>query len=108
MENKFIRVITDLKKETTDLRQRVVNTIIEVEILRTKTRNQYDGSDNKYRIEQARLMNILTNEFSRSDIDKLIRKEIQKVINTYCSTPYRLMDMVTTTDLITEYILEEK
>lgn len=77
--SKHIEIINRFKGEY-DLKQRVINTIVEVEIWRVKNRNDNYKIDNQYRHEQARLMNILYNNFSRGKIDRMIREELYKIL----------------------------
>ena len=89
------------------MKQKVINTIIEVEVLRIKSSFNYDGNrDVQYRCEQARLFNIISDESGRGFIDELIRKEVMKLVQIYHSASPKLLHMITTEELILEYFFE--
>ena len=101
-----LKIINDLREEK-DLKQKVINSIIEVEVLRIKSSFNYDGNrDVQYRCEQARLFMIISQESGRGLIDKLIKNEVIKLVQIYHSIPPRISTLSNTEELILEYFFE--
>ena len=103
-----LKIINDLKQEK-DLKQKVINTIIEVEVLRINHSFKYNGDkDIQYRCEQARLFMLISDDYGtgRGLINKLIRNEVIKLVQIYHSIPPRISTLSDTKELILEYFFE--
>ena len=101
-----LKIINDLREEK-DLKQKVINSIIEVEVLRIKSSFKYNGDkDVQYRCEQARLFMLISQESGRGLIDKVIKNEVIKLVQIYHSVSPKLLHMITTEELILEYFFE--